>query len=46
MDNWAFYFAEMWERLWDMVIYPILKLFGYEKNADGSLEKVETTTEA
>ncbi len=25
--DWAKNFAEMWERLWDLLIYPILKMF-------------------
>ena len=28
--DWAKNFEEMWERLWDMLIYPILAGFGIE----------------
>lgn len=38
--DWSKAFAEMWERLWDFLIYPILKEFGYEV-VDGELVKVE-----
>lgn len=39
--DWSKSFAEMWERLWDLLIFPILKMFGIEKNKDGNLEYVE-----
>lgn len=39
--DWAKNFAEMWERLWDLLIFPILEMFGYVVNEEGNLEKVE-----
>ncbi len=28
MTEWAKNIAEMWERLWDLLIYPLLEEFG------------------
>lgn len=30
MADWSKSLAEMWERLWDLLIYPILKELGVE----------------
>lgn len=44
--SWNKAFEEMWERLWDFLIYPIIAMFGYQVvrdengNATG-FEKVE-----
>lgn len=33
MTDWAKNIAEMWERLWDLLIYPLLEEFGYDLKA-------------
>lgn len=37
--DWSKSFAEMWERLWDLLIYPILEMFGITKDEAGNLVK-------
>ena len=40
--DWSKNFAEMWERLWDLLIYPLLAMFGITVNKeDGSLDYKE-----
>ncbi len=36
--DWAKNFAEMWERLWDLLIYPILELFDIELKREEDAE--------